>query len=85
MHAVSKKIRANLMLPPRVPDTAMTSFEVGLTDDGTVASMKRVKKSGSLAYEKAVQQAILKSQPLPLLGAPGTKQPTLLLVFRVKE
>jgi colicin import membrane protein len=85
MHAVQKKIRANLTLPRRVPETATTTFEVALTDAGSVASMKRVKTSGSLAYEKAVEQAIRKSQPLPLLGAPGTKQPTLLLVFRVKE
>ena len=85
MQAVQKKIRANLMLPRRVPQTASATFEVALTDEGEVASMKRVKKSGSPAYEKAVETAILKSQPLPLLGAPGTKQPTLLLVFRVKE
>jgi colicin import membrane protein len=85
MQAVQKKIRANLMLPRRVPQTATTTFEVALTEAGEVASMKRVKKSSSPAYEKAVETAILKSQPLPLLGAPGTKQPTLLLVFRVKE
>ena len=60
------KIRRNIVKPPDVPDNASAEFRVTLLPGGAVLSAELIKSSGKVAYDNAVERAILKSQPLPL-------------------
>lgn len=60
------KIRARIVMPPDVPDSAQAEFDVVLLPGGSVLSSKLVKSSGNKAYDDAVERAIAKAQPLPL-------------------
>lgn len=82
--AVRERVRSNLHIPPEVPETATVTFLVRLSGNGRVSTIERRATSGSRAYDEAVERAILRSQPFPLLELKG-KQPPLELVFRVKE
>jgi len=81
------KIRRNIVKPPDVPDDARAEFRVTLLPGGTVLSAELKKSSGNVAYDNAVERAILKSQPLPLPAdvAMFNRFRVLLLVFRPAE
>jgi colicin import membrane protein len=63
---IQGKIRRNIVMPPNVADDARAEFLVTLLPGGTVLKAELKKSSGSVAYDNAVERAILKSQPLPL-------------------
>lgn len=63
---IVSKIRRNVVMPPNVADDARAEFEVTLLPGGTVLRAKLLKSSGNVAYDDAVERAIIKSQPLPL-------------------
>ncbi|MEO8331414.1 MAG: cell envelope integrity protein TolA [Gallionella sp.] len=81
------KIRRNIVKPPDVPDNARAEFRVTLLPGGTVLSAELKKSSGNVAYDNAVERAILKSQPLPLPADVSmfNRFRVLLLVFRPAE
>lgn len=81
------KIRRNIVKPPNVPDDARAEFRVTLLPGGTVLSAELKKSSGNMAYDNAVERAILKSQPLPLPAdvAMFNRFRVLLLVFKPAE
>ena len=81
--AVRARIRSNLSIPAEVPDTATVTFRIKLSDSGMVSALQRANTSGSVAYERSVESAIMKSQPLPLFGPSSSKLHSLELVFRV--
>lgn len=60
------KVKRNIVMPPDVPDNAKAEFDVTLLPGGSVLNTKLAKSSGNVAYDSAVERAILKSQPLPL-------------------
>ena len=60
------KIRRNIVMPPDVPDNALAEFDVTLLPGGSVLNARLSKPSGDVAYDSAVERAILKAQPLPL-------------------
>ncbi|MGC2167375.1 MAG: cell envelope integrity protein TolA [Gallionella sp.] len=60
------RIRRNIVKPPDVRDDAQAIFDVTLLPGGAVLSAEIKKSSGNVAYDNAVERAILKSDPLPL-------------------
>jgi len=81
------KIRRNIVKPPDVRDDARAEFRVTLLPGGTVLTAELKRSSGNIAYDNAVERAILKSQPLPLPAdvAMFNRFRVLLLVFRPVE
>jgi colicin import membrane protein len=63
---IRAKIKRNVVLPPDVSNTILAEFEVTLLPGGTVLDARLKKSSGNVAYDTAVERAILKAQPLPL-------------------
>lgn len=63
---IQAKIKSNIVLPPDVPKGARAEYSVTLLPGGTVLNVRLTKRSGDDAYDRAVERAILKSQPLPL-------------------
>jgi len=63
---IRAKIRRNIVMPPDVADDALAIFDVTLLPDGSVMFKNLKQSSGNTAYDNAVENAILKSQPLPL-------------------
>lgn len=85
---IQSKIRRNIVMPPDVPDGARVEFSVTLLPDGSVLSTHKGKPSGSMAYDDAVERAILKAQPLPLppdANLARTRFRDLRLGFQPKE
>lgn len=63
---ISSKIRRNIVEPPDVANDARAEFMVTLLPGGRVMNARLTKSSGNVAYDNAVERAILKSDPLPL-------------------
>lgn len=63
---ITAKIRRNVVMPPNVPDNVRAEFLVTLLPGGAVLKADLRKSSGNVAYDMAVERAILKSDPLPL-------------------
>jgi colicin import membrane protein len=63
---IQEKIRGNVVMPPAVPDNVQAVFAVTLLPGGSVLKADLEKSSGNVAYDNAVQRAILKSDPLPI-------------------
>lgn len=84
---IISKIRRNIVMPPDVAEDARAEFLVTLLPGGTVLSARLTRPSGNVAYDNAVERAILKSQPLPLPAdvALFNKFRKLELVFRPVE
>ena len=63
---IQAKIKSNIIRPPDVPKGARAEFGVTLLPGGSILNVRLTKRSGDDAYDKAVERAIFKSQPLPL-------------------
>jgi colicin import membrane protein len=63
---IMAKIRRNVVMPPDVAKNARGVFSVTLLPGGAVLKVELKKSSGNMAYDTAVERAILKSDPLPL-------------------
>ncbi len=82
------KIRRNIVLPPDVADDAKAEFDVTLLPGGEVLNVRLTMKSGSQAYDSAVERAIWKASPLPVPSDPdlfSRKFRNLHLKFRPKD
>jgi hypothetical protein len=86
MAALRIKIRGNWILPAETPDNATVTFHVVLSQSGEVTSLRRVNPSGFELYDQAIEQAIFKSQPLPVLLLPGGEmERELRLTFKPRQ
>lgn len=84
--AVSRAIRAHLILPANVPDTASAIYEITLLKNGAVAHVRAVRRSGFPAYDAAIRGAIRRAQPfLPLPSADAETPTRLRLTFKVRD
>jgi colicin import membrane protein len=63
---IRSKIRRNIVMPPDVPESAVSEFKVTLLPGGMVMDAILLKSSGNAAYDNAAERAIYKAQPLPL-------------------
>jgi colicin import membrane protein len=84
---IQAKIHSNVMNPPDVAKDARAEFTVTLLPGGAVLRTELRKSSGNDAYDKAVERAILKSDPLPLPPDAGlfNRFRELNLVFKPTE
>lgn len=84
---IRSKIRRNIVMPPDVPENATSEFKVTLLPGGMVMDPVLLKSSGNVAYDNAVERAILKSQPLPVPADPGMQKMfrELRLIIRPEE
>jgi colicin import membrane protein len=79
---VRAKIRGNIVLPPDIKGNPEAIFDVVQLPTGEVLDPKLRKSSGYPAYDKAVENAIRKSSPLPKSDRPDLFQRSLELKFR---
>ncbi|MBI1395414.1 MAG: cell envelope integrity protein TolA [Betaproteobacteria bacterium] len=80
-------IRDKVVLPPGMSGNPEAVFSVKLLPNGSVATKQLVKSSGVPAYDRAVEIAIDKAQPLPVPPDPDLfdRLRDLTLVFRPNE
>lgn len=84
--AIGRAIRARLILPSDVPESANAIYEITLLGNGAVAGLRAVRRSGFPAYDAAIRRAIRRAQPFPQLAIADPAQPTRMqLTFRVRE
>lgn len=83
---ISRAIRARLILPSDVPETASAIYEITLSQNGAVAQLRAVRRSGYPAYDAAIRRAIQRAQPFPQLATADPAKPIRMqLTFKVKE
>jgi colicin import membrane protein len=63
---IRAKILHNIVMSSDIPKDALAEFDVTLFSGGVVLNVKLVKSSGSAMYDRAVERAIKKSDPLPV-------------------
>ena len=62
----AKILRNYIVMSSDIPKDALAEFDVTLSPGGVVLNVKLVKSSGSAMYDRAVERAIKKSDPLPV-------------------
>jgi colicin import membrane protein len=62
--AIRAKIKSNLVYGT-VDDTLKATYEITQLPSGEIIGVRKVKGSGSSAYDSAIENAIAKSSPLP--------------------
>src|SRR5688572_23481092 len=84
--AVNRAVKKHLIIPSDVPDAASAVYEFTLSRKGAVTNLRAVRRSGFPPYDAAIQRAIRRAQPLPVLVSADPAKPTRIqLVFRMKE
>ena len=68
---IRTKIKRFIVLPPNLQGNPESEFDVVLLPGGEVLGAKLKRGSGVIAYDNAVERAILKAQPLPLSPDPA--------------
>lgn len=81
--AIKAKIKSNLVYGSG-DDNLSATYVITQLPTGEVIGMRKVKGSGSAAYDNAIENAIAKSSPLPK-KKDGTVERELELVFKLKE
>lgn len=64
--ALSTKIRKNVVIPPNVKGNPAGTFRVTRKADGEVVDLSLVKSTGDAELDKAIENGIRKSSPLPV-------------------
>ena len=85
INLIRQKVRSNWILPPDLQGNPQAVFEVIQLPTGEVLSVRLKKSSGNVAYDTAVERAILKSSPLPLPTNRNDFSRTLELTFRPRD
>jgi colicin import membrane protein len=84
---VSAKIRSNTIYAGNEANSQnpQVEFEIQLFPDGNLrGSIKKLKPSGNLAFDEAVENAIKKSAPFPR-DSSGTVPSSLIIAHKMKE
>jgi len=81
--AIKAKIKSNLVYGAD-DDSLSATYVITQLPTGEVIGVRKVKGSGSTAYDNAIENAIAKSSPLPK-KKDGTVERELELVFKLKE
>ncbi|HEX2198248.1 MAG TPA: TonB family protein, partial [Burkholderiales bacterium] len=85
VNRIRQRVRSNWILPPDLQGNPEAVFEVIQLPTGDVISVRLKKSSGNVAYDTAVERAILKSSPLPLPTNRNDFSRTLELTFRPSD
>lgn len=64
-HALVRHVQANYRKPPSAPDDFACQVRMQLLPDGTVTNAKIVKSCGSVLLDRAVEDAVYRSSPMP--------------------
>ncbi len=80
--AIRAAIRRNVVIPEGVPANAEVTFVVIQRPSGEVVDVRLGRSSGFKAYDKAIEDAILRSSPLPTPRRPEWFVKGLELHFR---
>ncbi|WP_072786217.1 cell envelope integrity protein TolA [Duganella sacchari] len=81
--AIRSKIKSNLVYGEQ-DDSLSATYLITQLPSGEVIGIRKVKSSGSIAYDNAIENAINKSSPLPK-KKDGTVERDLELIFKPKE
>jgi colicin import membrane protein len=82
---IRAKIRGNIILPHDLAGNPEAIFDVTLLPTAEVLTVRKRKSSGNLAYDEAVERAILKASPLPKPEQPSVFERQLELRFRPQD
>ena len=82
---IRAKIRGNIILPRDLAGNPEAIFDVTLLPTAEVLTVRRRKSSGNMAYDEAVERAILKASPLPKPEQPSVFERQLELRFRPQD
>ena len=82
---IKAKVKGNWILPIDLKGNPEAVFTVIQLPTGEVLSVKLKKASGNVAYDTAVERAILKSSPLPKPEKGELFQRELILTFRPQD
>lgn len=82
---IRAKIRGNIILPQGLSGNPEAIFDVTLLPSAEVLTVRKRKSSGNMAYDEAVERAILKSSPLPRPEQPSLFERQLELRFRPQD
>ena len=85
MARIRSRVRPNILLPEGIEGNPEAIFEVTQLPTGDVLSVRLKKSSGNVAYDTAVERAILKSTPLPLPASRADFSRILELRFRPRD
>jgi TonB family protein len=70
MEAIQRKVRRHLVLPPgRFPTSTTVTLRVMLSSEGSIQQLVVSRSSRFRAVDEAVQRAVAKSEPLPVLAS----------------
>lgn len=81
--AIRAKIKSNLVYGSE-DDSLAASYAITQLPSGEIMGVRKLKSSGSDAYDKAIENAIAKSSPLPK-KKDGTVERELNLDFKLKD
>jgi colicin import membrane protein len=81
--AIKAKIKSNLVYGSD-DDSLSARYAITQLPTGEIIGVRKVKSSGSTAYDNAIENAIAKSSPLPK-KKDGTVERELDLIFNLKE
>jgi colicin import membrane protein len=68
---IMAKIRSRIVLPPNIPDDSVAELDVTLLPGGDILNVRLRKSSGYVAFDSAVERAIILAKPLPLPPDPS--------------
>ena len=66
MFAIRQRVQQSWLRPPGSPEGLKCTVRVRLIPSGVVGSVSIVKSSGNGAFDRSVEQAIYKAEPLPV-------------------
>jgi colicin import membrane protein len=81
---LTEHIRRNVRWPPNTPDDYACQVSMQLLPDGTVTSAKIVKSCGSAPLDRAVEDAVYRSSPMPRPADPGVFDRDVLINFNAR-
>ena len=82
---IRAKIRGNILLPQGLAGNPEAIFDVTLLPSAEVLTVRKRRSSGNMAYDEAVERAILKSSPLPKPEQANVFERQLELRFRPRD
>jgi colicin import membrane protein len=79
--ALAAHVQRNYLKPPGAPDDFSCQVRMQLLPDGTVTNARIVKSCGSAPLDRAVEDAVFRSSPMPRPADPSVFERDLLINF----
>lgn len=80
-HALVRHVQANYRKPPSAPDDFSCQVNMQLLPDGTVTNARIVKSCGNPLLDRAVEDAVYRSSPMPRPADPSVFDRDLTINF----